>query len=304
MVGTMLTELIHQGNCKKNKIITDDTTGEIACSSCGAVLSEKSFELRLENSRLTDDGYLNSRIGGKISLKMADMGLPTIIEAQDKDSTRKSLSRHNCMLFYRLRMWDRNSRSANTVQSFQKAFALLDGIRAKLALPESVVEQTAYLFRKISAKKILRGRSTVVILCATAYIVCRLINAPRTLHDIADAGNVKTKHLQRIYRFLIKELDIYPAAYNPDEFVTRLAKAVNVSEKTQRLAFRILRIAEKNGVTISKNPMSMAAAVVHLASLKNNEKVSQLKISEISGISAVTIRDRSKEIRKYLGGEI
>jgi len=303
MVGTILTELIHQGNCKKNKIITDDTTGEIACSSCGAVLSEKSFELRLENSRLTDDGYLNSRIGGKISLKMADMGLPTIIEAQDKDSTGKSLSRHNCMLFYRLRMWDRNSRSANTVQSFQKAFALLDGIRAKLALPESVVEQTAYLFRKISAKKILRGRSrkisakkilrgrsTVVILCATAYIVCRLINAPRTLHDIADAGNVKTKHLQRIYRFLIKELDIYPAAYNPDEFVTRLAKAVNVSEKTQRLAFRILRIAEKNGVTIS--------------TLKNNEKVSQLKISEISGISAITIRDRSKEIRKYLGGEI
>ena len=33
-------------------------------------------------------------------------------------------------------------------------------------------------------------------------------------------------------------------------------------------------------------------------------KVSQLKISKVSGISAVTIRDRSKEIKRIMGGEI
>ncbi|CAD6368766.1 Transcription factor TFIIB cyclin-related protein [metagenome] len=300
----MLTELVHQMWCKKNNVITDQITGEIACNSCGVVLAEKAWETRPENAGFTDDGYLNSRVGGRISLKMADKGLPTIIEAQNKDSAGKLISRQNRILFYRLRMWDRNSRSSTSTQSFQKAFTLLDGLRAKLGLPESVVEQTAYWFRKISAKKILGGRSTVVILCATTYIVCRLTNTPRTIHDIAKAGNVKTKNLQRIYRFLVEELDIHPIAYKPDEFVTRLAKATNISEKTQRLAFKILSIAEKKGITTSKNPMSMAAAVVHLASLKNNEKVSQLKISEMSGISAVTIRDRTKEITKCIGGEI
>lgn len=300
----MLTELIHQNSCKKKNIITDDITGETACSSCGVVLAEKSLENKFGNLGFSDDGYLNSRIGGRISLKMADRGLPTIIEAQNKDSTGKILSRQNQILFYRLRMWDRNSKAKNSTQSFQKAFTLLDGLRVKLGLPDSVVEQTAYCFRKISAKKVLRGRSTLVILCATTYIVCRLTNTPRTLHDIAEAGNVKTKHLQRVYRFLVRELDIHPIAYKADEFVTRLSKAISISEKTQRLAFRILTSATKKGITTSKNPMSMAAAVVHLASLKNNEKVSQLKISEISGISAVTIRDRSKEIIKYVGGEI
>lgn len=300
----MLTELIHQDDCKKNKIITDPATGEVACSNCGVVLPEKSIDSGSENLGTTSEGYLTSRVGGKISLKMADMGLSTIIETQDRDSTGKSLSRENRRMFYRLRMWDRNSRSANTVKSFQKAFTLLDGIKTKLALPESVVEQTAYLFRKISAKKITSGRSTTVILCATTYIVCRLTNTPRTLHDIADVGNVKIKQLQRIYRFLVKELNIYPAVYNPNEFVTRLAKAINVSEKTQRLTFRILDIAEKKGITTSKNPISMVAAAVYLALLKNNEKVSQMKIAQISGISAVTIRDRSKEIKKLMGGEI
>ena len=47
--------------------------------------------------------------------------------------------------------------------------------------------------------------------------------------------------------------------------------------------------------------MAMAAAAIHLASTINNERVSQLKISEISGISAVTIRERRKEVVKKIG---
>ena len=63
-------------------------------------------------------------------------------------------------------------------------------------------------------------------------------------------------------------------------------------------------MAKEQNVSTSKNPMAMAAAAVHLASNLNSEKVSQLKISEVSQISAVTIRDRTKEIRKKIGGEI
>jgi len=48
----------------------------------------------------------------------------------------------------------------------------------------------------------------------------------------------------------------------------------------------------------------MAASAINLASVMNNERITQLKISEASGISAVTIRDRTKEIREKIGGEI
>ena len=240
----------------------------------------------------------------KTSLKMADRGLSTIMESQDKDSSGKRLSSENRRMFYRLRMWDRNSRSSISIKSFQKAFTLLDGMSSKLGLPESVVEETAYLFRKIAAKKILAGRSTSAVLCATIYMTCRLTDTPRTLQDVANAGNLKKKHLQRIYRFLIKELELYPETYNPREFVTRVAKAVGLPEKTERLAFKILGISEKNNVSTSKNPMAMAASAINLASVMNNEKITQLKISEASGISAVTIRDRTKEIKEKIGGEI
>lgn len=242
----MLTKLVHQKNCKKNSLITDPYTGEIACGSCGSVFSERVIDSGVERSGYFSEEYQNnSRSGQKISLKMIDMGLSTIIESKDRDSTGKSLSVENRRMFYRLRMWDRNSRSSNAVKSFQKAFTLLDGISSKLALPESVTEHTAYLFRKIAAKKILTGRSTSGILCATIYIACRSTNIPRTLQDVADAGNIKKRDLQRTYRFLVKELQINPESYDPIEFVTRIATAANISEKTERLAFKILRISAK-----------------------------------------------------------
>ena len=298
----MLTELIHQKNCKKNEMITDAYTGEIACGSCGIVSSDQIVDQGSESVGSNPNDYMNnSRVGAKRSLKMIDMGLSTIIEAKDRDVTGKPLSLENRRMFYRLRMWDRNSRSAASSKSFQKAFILLDAISSKLALPESVVEETAYLFRKIAARKILAGRSTSAMLCATIYITCRITDTPRTLQDVVEAGNIKKKVLQRTYRFLAKELDLSPEAYSPSEFVTRIAKGLTLSEKTQRLAFKILDLCAKKQVSASKNPMAMAAAAVYLASTITVEGVSQLKISKISGISAVTIRERRKEIVMKIG---
>ena len=298
----MLTELIHQKNCKKNEMITDAYTGEIACGSCGIVSSDQVVDQGSESVGSNPNDYMNnSRVGAKRSLKMIDMGLSTIIEAKDRDVTGKPLSLENRRMFYRLRMWDRNSRSAASSKSFQKAFILLDAISSKLGLPESVVEETAYLFRKIAARKILSGRSTSAMLCATIYITCRITDTPRTLQDVVEAGNIKKKVLQRTYRFLAKELDLSPEAYSPSEFVARISKGLTLSQKTQRLAFKILDLCAKKQVSTSKNPMAMAAAAVYLASTITVERVSQLKISKISGISAVTIRERKKEIVMKIG---
>lgn len=298
----MLTELVHQKNCKKQEIVTDIHTGEVACSNCGIVSSEPIIDLGAEMAGGNSTDYQNnSRVGAKRSLKMIDMGLSTLIEAKDKDVTGKSLSIENRRMFYRLRMWDRNSRSAVTSKSFQKAFTLLDAMGSKLGLPESVIEESAYLFRKVAARKILAGRSTAAMLSATIYATCRITDTPRTLQDIADAANIKKKVLQRTYRFLAKEMDLAPESYTPSEFVTRIAKGLNLSEKTQRLTFKILDLCSKKHVSTSKNPMAMAAAAIHLASTINAERVSQLKISKISGISAVTIRERRKEIVSKVG---
>ena len=67
--------------------------------------------------------------------------------------------------------------------------------------------------------------------------------------------------------------------------------------------FTLKKISGKKW-TPKMSKISVNQADVHLASAMNNEKVSQLKISKASGVSVVTIRDRSKKIKRIMGGEI
>ncbi|MFB5614316.1 MAG: transcription factor TFIIB, partial [Candidatus Nitrosomaritimum yanchengensis] len=115
--------VIHEKNCKNLNPITDVYTGEIACRSCGSVILEKAVELGPEMVGLSKEEYeSNTRVGRKLSLKLSDRGLSTIIQKNNKDSAGKSLSLENARIFHRLRLWDRNSRYRQEQKSFIKAF--------------------------------------------------------------------------------------------------------------------------------------------------------------------------------------
>ena len=89
---------------------------------------------------------------------------------------------------------------------------------------------------------------------------------------------------------------VHSISYSPSEFVSRISSKANLSEKTMRDARKILKFGHEAGITSGKHPMSMAAAAVYLALQANHEHVSQATIAHVSGISAVTIRSRVKEM--------
>jgi transcription initiation factor TFIIB len=290
-------------NCNNSKgenvlLVSDSSTGEIMCSLCGAVISENVAELGPEYTVQTGEDYMaKSRTGRKSTLAFNDMGLSTVIQPSDKDATGKNLSVEMKRTFYRLRMWDKNSKALPGHRNMQKAFTLLEGLKAKLSLTDAAVEQTAYIYRKTLAKKIGRGRSIPVILSACVYASCRFTNTPRTIQDVANATNLRRTSIHRIYRMLVRDLDLTLETYNPISFITRITTDVGASEKTKRDAIKFLIKAEELMITSGKNPMAMAATVVYLASIMNNEKVSQTQVSKAASISSVTIRNLCKNLK-------
>ena len=287
-------------NIKKQEIllITDSNTGEIMCSLCGQVLSDKISEISSDTTIHSNEDYLSkSRTGAKSTLAFDDMGLSTLIQKVDKDSTGKSLSVDNKRTFYRLRMWDRNSKAKSRNRNMQKAFMILEGLKAKLALSDVTVEQTAYIYRKVLTKKICRGRSIPIILSAVLYAACRFTNTPRTIQDISTAVNLKKSSVHKIYRLLVRELDLSVESYNPVSFISRIIAYIGASEKTKRDAIDILTRADAMMITAGKNPMAIAATVVYLSAIKNNENVTQTKIAKASNISSVTIRNLCSAFR-------
>ena len=288
--------------CVMGPLITDNFSGEVLCGSCGLVLIEKSedsgSEVRIHDM---EEFMTRSRTGTGLSLAMHDMGLPTVISSENKDALGKFLSGDTKNTFSRLRIWDKRSRSGSKDRALRSAFILLDAMKTKLAIPDTVIEKTAYIYRKALNRKISKGRSITSLIGASLYAACRQTDTPRTLHDIANAANINKKILSRSYRNLIKSLDLKLQPFDSSEFITRISEQARISEKTRRDALNILSKAMEKEISAGKNPLGLAAAALYVSCLVNKEKKNQEVIAKAAGITAVTIRNRSISLRKELG---
>jgi len=75
---------------------------------------------------------------------------------------------------------------------------------------------------------------------------------------------------------------------------------VELGEKTQRMAIEILGEADRLKISISKDPMGLAASALYLACVMNGESCTQKMIAEAAGVTEVTIRNRYKEMERFL----
>ncbi len=285
--------------CKTYPIITDSERGEVLCGGCGLVLLQKLEDFSHESHGYTQEEYMTqTRTGPGTSLTMNDKGLSTVI-GKNVDSTGHAISNKTKQAFSRLRIWDQRSKS-RTVSSLSKALTQLNAMKTKLSVPNSVVEDAAYIYRKAVAAKLTRGRTMTSLIAASLYAACRENNTPRTLDDIAKAGNVERRVLSRDLRTLIKRLGLNLNQYDIGSFIVKIANNLNLKEKTKRDAIAILQKAEDIEITAGKNPIAQAAASLYIACIMNGEKISQKKFSLEAGVSDVTVRNRAALLKKVL----
>ena len=285
--------------CKTYPVITDSDRGEMFCGGCGLVLVQNIVNTSYESNGYSQEDYMKlARTGPATSLTMHDKGLSTVIGA-NKDSTGNALSSKTKFEFNRLRTWDQRSKSRKT-STLSKAFTLLHGMKTKLGVPDNVVENAAYIYRKVVGAKLTRGRTMASLVSAALYAACRENNIPRTLDDIADAGNVERRILSRDLRTIIKKLGLNLNQYDTTSFISKISNNMNLKEKTKRDAFNILKRCENKKITAGKHPVAQAAASLYISCILNGEKISQKKFSVESGVSDVTIRNRAVLIKKTL----
>lgn len=292
-----------EGTCKRCKgiMITDVTTGERFCRSCGFVIKEQIQEIGPERNASKDERDDKTRVGMPRSLAIHDMGLATMIGAIDRDATGKPLSAHTKHEMKRLRTWDsRSQMSEQSDRNLRHAFTQLDKLKDKLTLSGAVVEKSAYLYRKALLKSLVRGRSIEGVLAASVYAACRDVGIPRTLDDISKAINIKRKDLTKNYRMLVNELELKMPVVSSITCVSKIANRIGAGEKVKRYAIEILKNANEQRVTAGKDPMGMAASALYISCVKYDVDISQKDIAMAAGVTEVTIRNRYKDMRKSL----
>ncbi len=289
--------------CNSDQIVTDYITGEIVCEKCGVVLSDRIEDLAKEWTAYNKQEYDEmARTGSPISIAKLGMGLSTVMGKENRDVTGRPFSASVKNSIDRLRTWDSRTQIHNAdTRNFHQAFSLLNNLKDKLGLSDAIIERTAYIYRKAVEKDLVIGRSISGLLGASIYAACRITETPRTLDEISSSMCIRRNYLSRCYRELVRELDLRIPVPDPVKCIPRIASNAGISEKTKRKALELLEQAKAAGISAGKDPMGLAAAVLYIASLYCGEYITQKQIAAASSVTEVTIRNRTKMLRRFLG---
>jgi transcription initiation factor TFIIB len=292
--------------CASKNLIHDYDSGETICGACGLVLYEQMLDRGPEWRAYTQEEKASkNRVGMPTSYSVHDKGLSTAISQVDRDAFGRKLPLATRLQMWRLRKWQIRSRvHSSSDRNLAQAMAELDRLSGKVTIPSPIKEKAAVIYRKALDKALVRGRSINAIVAAALYAACRKSGTPRTLREIAEASLVDKKDVARCYRLLLQELDFRMPTADPLTYVSKIAEKNGVSGKTQGAAIAILREARRKRVLAGKDPMGLAAAVLYIACLQNNEKKTQKDIAEAAGVTEVTVRNRYKSLKKQLNLEL
>jgi transcription initiation factor TFIIB len=267
------------------------------------VISEKLEDTSHQERRAStlEEADRRARTGTPFSLALHDMGLSTIIGRENKDASGQIIDAAMRSKIERLRTWDhRTLFHSSGDRNFMKAFGQLDRLKEKLGLSDTIVEKAAYTYRKVQERGLIKGRTIDSMLAASVYSACREMETPRTIKDIAAKSNVNRKDIARSYRTLVFELGIQTPVVNPMKCIAKVANRLSVNEKIKQQALSIMKEVVNKEISAGKEPMGLAATVLYASSIRSEEKIPQKDIASASGVTEVTIRNRFKDLMRFL----
>ena len=285
-----------------NLIVADPNTGELIRKDTGEVISDNVPSQEKEwRSFDSKDSNIRARVGAPTSLAFHDKGLSTKIGIETTDASGKVIDSATQMRMGRLRMWNNRSQSHSpTERNLQQAFSMLSRIKDRLGLPHHVIEKAAYTYRKAQERGLIRGDTIGSVLAASIYVAIRQSGVPRTLDDISEISDIKPGEVARSYRRIISELDIKVPLIDPRKYIVKIANNLDFDEKIRRKALELMEQAQKKNLALGKDPISIAASILYIVNLSERRPKTQAEIARAAGITEVTVRNRSRELRKKL----
>ena len=268
----------------------DISRGEVTCNSCGLVVEENVPDPGAEWTK-RDKGEDRSRVGAPMTYTLADRGLNTTIDIRDLNSgsaSRLGISSQSRREWRRRRIIDersktRKSRERNLVKANQF-------IRDRSQLPKALQEEVARLYRRLSDKGYVTGRSIAGVAAACTYLVAREENMPRQIPDVAEQFSIEEKELSRLIRQVSRMLNMHSIS-SPDQyfepFMSQLDLPPSMRTQVQHL-WSLIKPHED--VWQGKKPMGVAAALIYKTANESGSPRTQSDICSIANVSEVTLR--------------
>jgi len=301
MLQKINSEIIIQTRCGvcSGSLVFDADTGEKICNRCGIVMPSPMAEISGKSNSLLRNIEHHSMPEIHTNHMMYDVSLPSFIGEKNIDANGKRIDRFHTDKMRRL---DRRTISNDPkIRNLNKAVREIRRITEILGMKSLIAERAAYIYKKAFGQGLIRGRSISGIAAASIYVACKELDIPRSIDEIENLiGGINKKNVLRYYKLLLKQMNLSVGLPSPIAHLSRIAKRAGLGGKTERRALEMLSKVGADSTLVGKKPISIAAAVLYLASLQTREHTTQLRIAIASDLTTITIRKRCVEITHIL----
>lgn len=284
--------------CNSSDIVFDSSTGEYICCNCGLVLQRTNIDRSPEWRAFTEEERSEMERVGPPPTPIYDVGgLSTkIVPTKEREGDSQDPSK-----YLRLAKWqDRSVQSSPLSRSLPKVQYLINSVGLKLNCPQVVIERAIDVYRIAHSKGLLKGRALEAEIAASLYMACKLLDNPRTLHEIAQAYGISKVSIAKAYRELSWSMGSPKKTDEAELILVRLANKLGISGKLLNISLNLLKSARERKLTSGRSPKSLAAACIYLASVMTNSELTQKEIASAGDVTEVTLRNRYKEMIQAL----
>lgn len=286
-------------NCKSSNLVIDNTKGHMVCCEC-AVINEEYLDDNVEATNNEGECNNTSRYGPPVSYFYPVASLGTKIVSK------------GC---------NRLSRLQKQGQMPYKEKSLLDVLETiqfkckKYAITQTIIDSAKILYKKVSesvhSKGKRKGKSIIMrcinrrsMIAACLFHACKLQKETRTPREIADIYDLEIKHVNRGCRKFCDIIDSNTLFYQikssqSSDFIERFAKRLNIDKQYIIISKDVSSNIHKLDLATTHEPHSIAAGCILLVTQYYNIQISKKDISNIFGISDVTISKTFRKIWPY-----
>ena len=113
---------------------------------------------------------------------------------------------------------------------------------------------------------------------------------------MVDTARVEQSRVANAYKTLNTELGLPTQPVRASEFIPRLASELGISDAIRRRAVALSKHHQETAISNGCRPSGVAAACIYKAAQEHGRSLTQQRVADAAGMSAVTVRARRDEL--------
>lgn len=194
------------------------------------------------------------------------------------------------------------AKNGNTINVLQKIFKRADELSQKMNLDQLINDKMKELLIKVENEKKLKGRSLDYIIASVIYVACRNGGIPRPLAEIAKSLDLDKKAVSKCFNsiknIIIDNTD-NQISQNVAGLVGSYCNKMELPVNVKDVAVEISDLICKKEVIAGRNPSTIAAVCILIASKLTEYRTNKKEIAEKTTTTENTISNAYQELLKY-----